>query len=229
MMLIFIRTIILYIIVVFSFRFMGKRQLGELQTSELVITILISNIASISIENTSIPLFSSVIPILVLVCLEVVVSGISMVNQRFKNIICGNPIVIIQKGKIIQSALRSLRFTADDVIEELREQGIFDVRDIEFAVVETDGKISIFKKADKQELTAEMASIELPPAYPSLLIVSDGSLVFKGLQTLGLTKKWVEHTLKSENIDLKNVFIMMSNENKEYYIIPKDSVKQKNA
>lgn len=224
MLLVLIRTIILYIIVIAAFRFMGKRQLGELQASELVITILISNIASIPIEDTSIPLLSGIIPILTLVCLEVLVSGISMVNRKFRNALSGNPIIIIKNGKIIQKSLWDLRFSVDDVIEELREQNIFDIRDVEFAVVETDGKISVFKKSDRQELTPQTVSIDVESATPHILVVSDGFLIDKELKPLGIDDRWIAKTLKDEKINLSDVFIMMINQEKDYFIVPKEKV-----
>lgn len=225
MLLILLRTLILYVVVVLSFKFMGKRQIGELQATELVVAILISNIASIPIEDTSVPLISGVIPILTLVCLEVIVSGISMVSHKFQKFLSGNPIVIIKNGKLLQHELWRMRFTPDDVVEELREQGIFDLREVEVAIVETDGKISVFKKSTEQALTPKLASVTVAEAFPQMPIVSNGNVMENEFTELGLDKKWLDKILKSENISVCDIFIMTSNKNKEYFIIPK----QKNS
>lgn len=225
MLLVFLRTIILYIIVTVAFKFMGKRQISELQSTELVITILISNIASIPIEDSSVPVLSGVIPILTLVCLEIIVSGISMVNSKFRKFLCGNPIIIIKNGELIQEALWNLRFTVDDIVEELRQQGVFDYRQVEMAIVETDGKISVFKKSEEQELTPKIASMKVKESFPPILIVSNGYLMNKEFDELGLDKTWLNKILENENIDISEIFVMMSTEKKEYFIIKKDYVR----
>ena len=146
MYVVFIRTLILYAIVVFGMRIMGKRQLGELQPSELVVTILISNIATLPIENTNIPLLAGVVPILTLMCFEVVVSVCTLKNRRLRTIISGTPRVVISKGVIDQKELANLRYSVEDLLEQLRSSNIFDLREVELAIVETTGALSVYKK-----------------------------------------------------------------------------------
>ena len=149
MSIILIRSLILYIVVIFVVRLMGKRQLGEMQPSELVITILISNIATLPLEDTEIPLIIGVTPILALVCYEVFVSWLILRLPFFRKIMYGSPKIIISNGKINRSVLRELRLPVDDIMTALRTQQIFDISEVQFAIVETTGSISAMKKQVK--------------------------------------------------------------------------------
>ena len=154
MLVVFLRTLILYALVVLGMRIMGKRQLGELQPSELVTTILISNIATLPIENTNVPLLSGAVPILTLMCFEVILSYLGMKNRRFRTILSGTPRIIIRQGKIDHQELENLRYSVDDLMEQLRVNSIFDIQQVEMAVVETTGQLSVCKKAETVPLTA---------------------------------------------------------------------------
>lgn len=145
MLITIIRTVLLYLFIILSVRIMGKRQLSDMQTSELVITLVISDIAAIPMQNTEQPLLSGMIPILILVSLEIIISVIMLKNRKFRKIICGNPVVIINNGKILKDALRKLRISYEDLYSLLRQQEIFDIKDVRFAIVETNGSISIQK------------------------------------------------------------------------------------
>lgn len=220
----FVRTIILYIVICVSLRIMGKRQIGELQPSELVVTILISNIATLPIENTKTPLLSGLIPIFVLVCLEVFASILGIKSKTARKIICGTPTFIIKDGKIDQKMLQTLRFSIDDLMEALREQGIFDLNDVSYAIVETTGKVSVYKKFDQQEVTAGMLNLPLKnfSLSPPVILISDGKIISDSTKFCEVTRKWIEKQLKKEKCTLKDVFIMTCNKEKEYTIIKKE-------
>ena len=147
MAVVLIRACILYVIITFSLRLMGKRQLGELQPSELVVTILISNIASMPVEDSSVPMLMGVIPIFTLVCLDVIMSAIMLRSPRFRRIIIGSPRVIISEGVVQQNEMKRLRYTVDDLVEAMREEQIFDLSEIHYAIVETNGKIHFMQKS----------------------------------------------------------------------------------
>ena len=142
MSVVLIRSLILYIVVIFGVRLMGKRQLGELQPSELVITILISNIATLPLEDTSIPLILGILPILTLVCFEVVISWVTLKSLRMRRIISGRPKIIVRNGQIEQATMRDLRLSVDDLMTALRQQQVFDISQVQFAVMETTGTVS---------------------------------------------------------------------------------------
>lgn len=221
MLTVLIRAILLYILIIFSLRLMGKRQLGELQPTELVITILISNIASLPIEDTSIPMVTGAIPILILVAFELFVSNISLRNRTFRKFISGSPIFVIKGGQIDQKALHTLRFSIDDLMESLRAQNIFDVRDVQYAVVETTGSVSILQKYESQTVTPQMLNLKGESTEPPLVIVSDGKPVKEAMCQYQITEQWLERILKTEKQPLKDIFLMTADKQKKYYIVPK--------
>ena len=143
MLVIFLRTLMVYLLIICMMRLMGKRQLGELQPSELVSTILISNLASISIESPELPLTSSFLPVMLIAAFEILVSALCVKNRTAARLVSGQPIVILRDGVIDQNALRRLRFTLDDVLEALRAKDIFDPSEVTCAIVETNGSISV--------------------------------------------------------------------------------------
>lgn len=148
MLVLLIRTVLLYAFIILAVRLMGKRQVSDMQTSELVITLIISDIAAIPMQSIEQPLLSGFVPILVLVALEILVSILMLKSSKFRNVICGNPVVIIKNGKILESQLKRLRISYEDLYSLLRQQEIFDVTDIKYAIVETNGSVSILKNQE---------------------------------------------------------------------------------
>lgn len=220
-----IRTIVLYIIIIFAIKLMGKRQISDLQTSELVITILISNIAAIPMQNTEQPLLTGVVPIGILVCCEILVSFLMLKNSKIREIICGRPVVIIDEGKIRQDALRYLRLSNEDLFEQLRQLDVFSLNDVWFAIMETNGKMSVLKKSGKQPPDASVLGVEVPKATIDTVVISDGNICDFSLSVCGLDRKWLEGVLDGQNIDAKDVFIMTANKTKQFNIIRKENAK----
>lgn len=144
-----IRTIVLYAFVIFAIRIMGKRQISDMQPSELVATLIISNIASLPMQNTSQPFFSGVIPVVILVALEIITSAFMLKSSKFRRLVCGNPIVVIRDGVILQNQMRRLRLSNEDLFTQLRQQDVFNIEDIQYCIVETNGSISVLKKPEK--------------------------------------------------------------------------------
>ena len=150
-----IRTVILYVLAIVSIRVMGKRQIGELQPSDLVVTLLISQIISIPIQDTDIPLVNTLIPIFLLVGFEILTSVFNMKSIKFRTFMQGHPVVIINDGVLNQKLLKDLRFTIDDLLEALRQKDIFDIAQVQYAVVETNGQISVLLKPEYDTVTRE--------------------------------------------------------------------------
>ena len=221
MLIVFIRAILLYLLVIFALRLMGKRQLGELQPSELVITILISNIASLPIEDPSIPMVTGVIPILVLAAFELYLSCLSLKSGAVRKLVSGSPVVVIADGVIDQKALHALRFSIDDLMESLRAQGVFDVREVHYAIVETTGSVSILQKYGSRSVTPEMLRLKGTDTPPPLVVISDGKLLPDALEKYHLSRKWLQAVLKQEQQSLKTVFLMTADPQKHYYLVPK--------
>lgn len=222
MAIVLIRAVLLYIVIALCLRLMGKRQLGELQPSELVVTILISNIAAIPVEDSSVPMIMGVVPIVTLVCLDVIVSGIMLKSTKMRKLIIGSPRIIISEGKILQNEMKRLRYTVDDLMESMRNEQIFNVSQIHYAIVETTGKINFLLKkdcqpAEKQDVNAG-GSTENPPS----VIIRDGIRDNEQMRLLGLGEKWLTKTLREKNLSEKNVFLMTSDKNGKFEIIEKE-------
>lgn len=217
-----IRTLILYVLILIMVRLMGKRQISDLQTSELVVTLLISNIAVIPMQDTSLPLLSGVVPILLLVGSEILISFLMLKNYRFRQLICGKPQIVISNGVIDQKKMRELRISTEDLGEQLRQEGVFAISDVKYAIIETNGKLSVLKKALKDSVTAEQMNISNPTAGFEVVIISDGEIAKSSMEFCGLDKEWVEKTLRKNQIGLKDVFIMTVTADHKYNIIKRE-------
>ena len=222
MLIVFFRAIILYFLIIFSIRLMGKRQLGELQPSELVITILMSNIATLPIEDINIPMIMGVVPIFTLVCLDVFMSQLSLYSRKVRRLFSGTPKIIISDGKIDESVMKKLRFSIDDLMESLRSVQVFDISEVQLAIVETTGKISVYQKQSCQPCTPNDLGIAVKRKNPPQLIVADGEVVENALDFIGVERKWLPETLYKENCPLEKVFIMTCDEDKIYTLIKKE-------
>ncbi len=224
MLIVFIRAIILYILIIFSIRLMGKRQLGELAPSELVVTILVSNIATLPIEDINIPLVMGVIPILTLVCLDVLMSLVTLKFRSVRKLVSGSAKIIISDGKIDQAMLKELRFSTDDVMESLRGMQIFDISQVQYAIVETTGKISAYLKDDYQTVTNERFSHKSPKNPPTLLI-DNGVLIKGALKEIHKTIGWLDDVLRQEEMKLCDVFYMSADKAGKYTLIKKEKAR----
>lgn len=223
MLIIFLRGIILYLLIVFSIRLMGKRQLGELSPNEFVVAILISNIATLPLEDAEIPLIRGIVPVITLVCLDVIAGALALKFRKIRRLIAGSPKIIISKGEILQGELKKIRFTTDDLMESMRNQGIFDVSQVEFAIVETTGKISFFQKQPHQPLTPQTLKHTEPTGNPPLTVIDDGEIIYSSLDALDMTEKNLEAILSKEKLDKKDVFLLSSDGKGKNIIIKKEA------
>lgn len=221
------RSIILYFVVVVAIRLMGKRQIGELQPSELVITILISEVAAIPIQDNSLPLISAVIPVMILICLEIFFSVINMKSITMRNAFSGKAVTVIKNGEIDQKKMKSLRFTIDDLLAALRQQDVFDIDEVDTAIVETNGTLSVFKKTEKQTLTAEMLSLTPNDRGIPQVLISDGKIIKENIGVYGITLRDIEKHLSKSNIEIDEVFLMTADKLKEFNTIKSDRGREK--
>lgn len=226
----FLRTIILYFVIVFSLRIMGKRHLGELQPSEFVVAIMISNIATLPIEDTNIPLVAGIVPILTLVSFEVIISSIGLKCKTVRKLVSGNPIIIIRDGVIDQKKMRELRYSIDDLIEQLRSKDIFDISEVAYAIVETNGQLSVFQKYPYRITTNEDLNIPEPRCAdsPPMVLISDGELIEDTLNYCNLRKEWLEKTLREQGVEQKDIFIMTCNRAANYHLVLREKKKKEN-
>lgn len=221
MTVVLIRAAVLYIIITFSLRLMGKRQLGELQPSELVVTILISNIAAIPVEDASVPMILGIVPILTLVCLDVIVSAIMLKSTKFRKMMIGTPRVIISEGVILQKEMRRLRYTIDDIVEAMHEEQIFDLAQISYAIVETNGKIHFLQKNDYAPATRADVGKGGSTDDPPTVVIRDGIEDSDKLKALGLGSGWVRNILLENRTQISEVFILTADKNGKYNLIKK--------
>ncbi len=194
---ILIRAVIVYILVIAGVRLMGKRQIGELQPSELVITFLLSDIASMPLQNSNTPLIQSVATVFLLIALEVITSCLALKFRPFRTLIQGHSVMIIKKGELQQENMKRIRYSVDDIIESLRLKDIFDISEVDYAYVETNGSLSVLLKEDGN------GNNSLP-----CLVVSDGKIIEREFEVCGMTKKKLEKILSKKGLELKNVLLM---------------------
>lgn len=219
MFIVFIRAIILYAVIVIAIRLMGKRQLGELQPTELVVTIMLSNIATLPVEDINIPVLVGIIPVFTIVSLDVLLSYASMRKGSLNKLVSGSAKIIISDGKIDQQVLQELRFSPDDLMASLRSAGYFDLDDVQFAVVETTGKISVCPKKSSQPPDCKAADVKTEDMDPPVMVISGGEVSAEALAQINKDEKWLKKTLSGKGIASKDVYIMTSDNNGRCTII----------
>jgi len=218
----FLRTVILYIFVIIAVRFMGKRQIGELQPSELVVTILISELAAIPMQETGIPLVSGFIPIVTLVSCEIILSAITLKSYRLRRLISGKPSVLIRNGVIDQKEMKRQGFTLDDLMEEIRLCGYMGVDEVAFAICETNGKLSVFPTSQNKPVTAGMMNMTSGDGGLPVTIICDGMLSLPSLAAAGKDMLWLQNTISAQGLASQNVFLMTVDSLGKTIIIPKE-------
>ncbi len=218
---ILIRTFILYFVVIFVVRLMGKRQIGQLQPTELVVTILLSEIAAIPLENSSVPLINSVAAVVLLACLEVVSSGIALKSGKYRRAVEGNAVFIIKEGKLDIKALKKLRYSIDDIMEGLRQKDVFDISDVEYAVVETNGNLSVLLKADKIPLTLESIDKKGEEKGIPAVVIADGKYIYSNFSLCKTSKEKIDELLRNKKAVADDIMLMTLDKKGNTFIIPK--------
>lgn len=222
MIVVFIRAVILYMLIIFSMRLMGKHQIGELQPSELAVTILISNIATLPVEDMTMPLFTGIIPIITLACLDVIMSWLGIRSKRLRNLTCGKPVIIISNGIIDRKKMEEIRFTSDDLMEALHSRDIFDISEVQFAVVETTGAVSVYQKQEYRTPINSDLKIIGKSINPPEIVIDDGRIVKAALSRMGKNYEYLEKLLIKEKTKLSEVFILTLDSGGNYYLVKKE-------
>ena len=217
-----LRTVILYVFIILAIRLMGKRQISDMQPSELVVTLVVSDIASLPMQNTSQPLLSGVIPVLVLVSLEIAASALMMKSRLFRRLICGNPVVVIEDGKLLQKQLKRLRMSAEDLFAHLRQPDIFSIDEVQYCIVETNGSISVLEKPQNRVPTAQDLGVTIDDKKLEAVVVCDGELLDDGLKLCSGSRMQVDNILQENNAKLSEVFILTLDGNGKYNLIAKE-------
>lgn len=222
MVIAFIRTLILYILIITGVRLMGKRQVGELEPSELVVSLLIADLAAVPMQDFGIPLLTGIIPIFTLLSLTMIFSVLTMKNTRFRILLCGKPSIVVREGVLDQREMQRNRYTVDELFEELRMKGYTDLTQIKYAILETNGQLSVLPFASQQPPSAAQLSVQTQEKGLPIILISDGRLMDHNLTISGHDRKWLDKQLKKHNcLSPADVFLMTVDELGGVYFSPR--------
>ena len=221
---ILIRTLIIYASFMIIMRFMGKRQLGELEISDLVTSLLISEIASLPLTNSDIPLAHAIMPILVLTSLEVLLSGALLKIPALKKIFSIRPAILIHHGKPNRTVMSSVRLSAEELMSQLRQKDVTDPEEVEYAILEPNGQISIVKKAKAQQATLEQLGVKAQERGMMHTIICDGQINSRNLSLAGKDERWVEAFLLTHKLRLDEVFLLLVDDSGQARLYSKEQV-----
>lgn len=216
------RTLIMYAAILAAVRLMGKRQISQLQTSELVVTLLISELAVMPIQQHQDPLWNGLVPMAVLALCEILVSLLMLKSGKFRQLVCGSPIVVIENGRVLQHQMRRLRMSTEDLFEELRQAGAFALEDVAYAIVETNGQLSVLKKSSADSLTPKQAGVKAAEEALEVVVVSDGKISQNSLRLCGRDPAWLREQLRCQGAELSEVFIMTVRTDGQQRVIRKE-------
>ncbi len=223
MAIVFIRTIILYFLIIFIFRFIGKKQIGEMQPGELVLAMMMSDLATVPMQSTGNPLTNGIIPIFVLMIVEISVSFIAQKSIFVRKLVTGSPSLLINKGKVEIKELKKMRINIDDLFEQLRASGYMSVSEVEYAILETNGQLSIVPKSENKPVTLKDINKKSAKATLPRNIIKDGEVDFKNLSIINKNEKWLKDKLYAEKIyNVKDVFLFTSDGKDDNFIQRKE-------
>ena len=208
MILSYLRTIVLYLVLIAVIRIMGKRQVGEMAPSEFVVTMLVANLAAIPMQDGGIPLFSGLVPILTVLGLELVLSWATLRSLAFRKVLCGKPVILIENGRILQDRLRQTRITLDELMGHLRQKDVLNPQQVQYAILETNGTLSVFPYPEHRPPSAKEAGVKVKPARLPVTIIEDGVLLKENLSRSGKDEAWVEETLGQYEARLEDTFLL---------------------
>lgn len=219
----FYHTIILYSLLFLEVRLMGKRQLGQLEPSEFVATLLIADLAAIPIENTDMPLWMGIIPMATVLGIEALISVASLRSVWLRKILCSKPMILIENGKMLQKNMKKAKVTLDELTGQLRQGGILDLKTVQYAILETDGNLSVFPYPKERPATAAEAGVKVKKQYVPITIISDGCLMANNLKVAGKDRAWVEKILRQYDTTLKNTWLLTVDGSDQVRYYPKES------
>ena len=224
MLLSYIRTVILYLVLIAVIRLMGKRQVGQMEPSEFVVTMLVANLASIPMQDGGIPLYSGIVPILTVLALELILSGLVLRSIPLRRLLCGKPVILIENGRILQNNLRRTRITLDELTSQLREKDVLEPGEVQYAILETNGNISVFPYPAQQPATAKDAGIIAKRRYLPVTVVGDGYLYRENLALAGKDEAWLNKILKEKNADLASTWLLTVDGSDRVYFVKKEAL-----
>lgn len=225
MLISFLRTLILYIILVLTVRLMGKRQIGEMEPAEFVVTMLIANLAAIPMQDSAIPLLSGLVPILVILGLELMLAAASLHSVRIRQVFCGKPVILMENGKIIEKNLKKTRVNLDELTMHLREKDIFDLTTVKYAILETNGQLSTLLYAKTQPASAKDAGVKVKDTELPITLVSGGKLLEKNLALSGMSRSRLDETLRQHGCTVETALLATVDKTERLYLVRREDVR----
>ena len=223
MILSYIRTILLYLVLILVIRLMGKRQIGQMEPSEFVVTMLVANLAAIPMQDGGIPLYSGLVPILTVLGVELILSSLSLRSVKLRQLLCGKPVILMENGRILQSNLRRTRLTMDELTELLREKDILDLQQVQYAILETNGNLSVFPYPKYRPASAKDAGIKAGGQGLPYTLISDGYLYPENLSLAGKDRRWLEEVLKAQNAKQQDTWLLTVDDKDKLLFIRKEA------
>ena len=223
MFLSYARTIILYLILILVIRLMGKRQIGQMEPSEFVVTMLVANLAAIPMQDSGVPLFTGIVPLFTVLGVELILSALSLHSVFLRRWLCGKPVILIENGKILQENLRKTRITLDELTGHLREKDVLDLRAVQYAILETNGNLSVFPFPTERPASAAEAGIAPKPQHLPVTIVSDGKLLSANLAKAGRDERWVQKTLQKHHATINTTWLLTVDTEDQVVFYPKEA------
>ena len=219
MVLSYVRTILLYLVLIAVVRLMGKRQIGQMEPSEFVVTMLVANLAAIPMQDGGIPLFSGFVPIVTVLGVELVLSALSMKSVRVRKLLCGKPVILIENGNILQQNLKKTRITLDELTGHLREKDVLSLQTVQYAILETNGNLSVFPYPKEKPASAKEAGVQVKKQSLPITLVSDGKLLDENLQKAKKDRKWLDKQLQDREATVEQTWLLTvdSEENVVFY------------
>lgn len=208
MILSYMRTVILYLTMIAVIRLMGKRQIGQMEPSEFVVTMMVANLATIPMEDDGIALFSGLVPICVILGTELVLSFLNLKSSTIRKLLCGKPVILIENGNILQQNLRKTRISLDELTGHLREKDVLDLKSVQYAILETNGNLSVFPFPKEKPASAKDAGIQVRQQFLPITIVSDGELMEQNLKIAKKDRKWLKQVLEENRADLQDTWLL---------------------
>lgn len=208
MILSYSRTIILYLTMIVVIRLMGKRQIGQMEPSEFVVSMMVANLATIPMEDDGIALFAGFVPILTILGAELILSYLNLKNSRIRKLLCGKPVILIENGNILQQNLRKVRISLDELTGHLREKDVLDIRSVQYAILETNGNLSVFPYPKEKPASAKDAGIQVRQQFLPVTIVSDGELMLHNLKLAKKDEKWLNRILEQNQATLQDTWLL---------------------
>ena len=225
MILSYMRSIILYLVLIGVIRVLGKRQIGQMEASEFVVTMLVANLAAIPMQDGGIPLFSGVVPILTVLGVELTLSALALRSIRLRRLLCGKPVILIENGRIIQENLRSTRVTLDELAGHLREKDVLEIQSVQYAILETNGNLSVFPYPSQLPVTARDAGIQPKDRFLPVTIIEDGYLFRENLKQAGKDEDWVRQILSEYRACIANTWLLTVDKGNHVCWMGKEPVK----